>query len=163
MNIISSDGVLELEPEMLAALDVVIASAHAVTTPENLTRKQNTEMYLQVIANHHVDILGHIENPIFELDYAAVIAAAQEHGKIVEINNASFTIARHGSYHNCIEIMRLLKERNLPVIINSDAHVAARVGEVSRALEIALAQGIKPKNILNLNPEKTAEWLEVKW
>jgi putative hydrolase len=162
VNIISQNGELDLEPEMLAALDVVVASAHAVTTPENLTKKQNTEMYLKVIANQHVDILGHIENPIFALDYETVIAAAQEHGKLVEINNASFTIARHGSYNNCLEIMRILKERNMPVVINSDAHVATRVGEVSRAMEIALAQGIKKENILNLNAKKTAEWLKIK-
>jgi histidinol phosphatase-like PHP family hydrolase len=58
--------------------------------------------------------------------------------------------------------MRILKERSMPVIINSDAHVATRVGEVSRALEIALAQGIKQENILNLNAKKTAEWLKIK-
>jgi putative hydrolase len=162
VNIVSAQGQLDLSPEMLAMLDVVVASAHAVTTPENLTKKQNTAMYLKVIANPHVDILGHLENPIFELDYEPIIAAAQENGKIVEINNASFTVARHGSYNNCIEIMRLLKERHMPVVINSDAHVASRVGEVSRAMEIALEQGIKKENILNLNARKTAAWLQVK-
>jgi putative hydrolase len=162
VNIIAKNGALDLEPEMLASLDVVVASAHAVTTPEDLSRKQNTEMYLRVIANQHVDILGHIENPIFKLDYETVIAAAQEYGKLVEINTASFGLARHGSYNNCLEIMRILREHNMPVVINSDAHVAARVGEVSKAMSVALAQGIKPENILNLNAQKTAEWLKVK-
>jgi histidinol phosphatase-like PHP family hydrolase len=58
--------------------------------------------------------------------------------------------------------MRILREHNMPVVINSDAHVATRVGEVSKAMSVALAQGIKPENILNLNAKKTAEWLKVK-
>ena len=162
VNIISQNGELDLEPAMLASLDVIVASAHIVTTPEDLSKEQNTEMYLKVIANPHVDILGHIETPQFDLDYPTIIAAAQEYGKLIEINNASFSLARHGSYNNCLEIMRILKERNMPVVINSDAHVAVRVGEVDRAMEVALEQGIKKENILNLDAQKTADWLKIK-
>ncbi|GBR77384.1 histidinol phosphatase [Candidatus Termititenax dinenymphae] len=162
VNIISANGKLDLPVEMLASLDVVVASSHAVTTPETLGKKKNTEMYLKVVANPHIDILGHIENPLFELDYPTVIKAAKAHNKLVEINNASFTIARHGSFNNCLEIMRILKAENMPVVINSDAHVASRVGEISRALEVALEQGIKKENILNFNAQKTAEWFQVK-
>lgn len=161
-NIVSSEGELDLPTVYLAAMDIVIASAHVVVSPENLGKKKNTEMYLQVIQNPHVDILGHIENPTLELDYPAVIKAAKAHGKIIEINNASFTVARHGSYNNCLEIMRILKEENMPVIINSDAHIAGKVGDVDKALQLALKQGIKKENILNLNAKKTAEYFNLK-
>jgi putative hydrolase len=161
VDIISAKGELDLPAVLLAALDVVIASAHAIVSPEKLGKKKNTAMYLEVIKNPHVDILGHIENPLLELDYPTVIKAAKAHGKLVEINNASFTVARHGSYHNCLEIMRILKAENMPVIINSDAHIASRVGEVSRAMQVALEQGIKKENILNLNARKTAEYLRL--
>jgi len=162
VDIISAKGELDLPAVMLAAMDVVIASAHAVVTPEKLGKRKNTEMYLRVIENPHVDILGHIENPMLELDYPAVIKAAKKHNKLVEINNASFTVARHGSYNNCLEIMRILREENMPVIINSDAHIAGLVGEVGKAMQTALQQGIRKENILNLNAARMAEWLKVK-
>ena len=162
VDIISAKGGLDLPTVYLAAMDVVIASAHVIVSPENLGKKKNTEMYLKVIQNPHVDILGHIENPVLPLDYPVVIKAAKKHGKLIEINNASFTVARHGSYNNCLEIIRLLRDENMPVIINSDAHITTHVGEVGKAMQIALQQGIKKENILNLNARRTAEYFGIK-
>lgn len=162
VDIISASGKLDLPTVYLAAMDIVIASAHITVSPANLSKKKNTEMYLKVIQNPHVDILGHIENPTLKLDYPAVIKAAKKYGKLVEINNASFTVARHGSYNNCLEIMRILKEENMPVVINSDAHISSSVGEVGKALPLALQQGIKKENILNLNARRTAEYFGIK-
>ncbi|MDR2431725.1 MAG: phosphatase [Candidatus Margulisbacteria bacterium] len=161
VDIIAPNGGLDLPTALLASLDVVIASAHAAVSPENLSIEKNTAMYLKVIQNPHVDILGHIENPLLKLNYPVVIKAAQARGKLVEINNASFTVARHGSYSNCLEIMRILREENMPCVINSDAHIAGLVGEVGKALQIALEQGIKKENILNLDAGRTAKHLKI--
>lgn len=160
-NILNAQGKLDLPNSYLAAFDIVIASAHEPTTPTTLTKKQVTNMYLKVMENPHVDILGHIENPAFVMDYKTVLGAAKETGKIVEINNASFGLARHGSFKNCLEIMRLLKENNMLTVINSDAHFSARVGEVSRGMELALEQGIKRENILNLDWKRTAAYFKI--
>lgn len=160
-NIINKNGELDMHPAILASFEMVIASAHIVASPEKMSKKENTKMYLKVMENPNVDILGHIENPQFELDYPAVIGAAKETGKIIEINNASFTIARHGSFKNCLEIMKLLKENNMLTVVNSDAHIADRVGFVTRAMQVALEQGIKKENILNLDYKRTAEYFKV--
>ena len=160
-NIINIQGELDLPPEYLASYDLVIASAHYQATPDDLTKQQITDMYLKVMENPNVDIIGHIENPQFVPDYPAVIAAAKVTGKIIEINNASFGLARHGSFKNCLEIMQLLKEHNMLTVINSDAHFSERVGEIDRAMEVALEQGIKKENILNLNWKKTAAYFKI--
>jgi putative hydrolase len=160
-NIINKSGQLDMDSSFLASYEVVIASAHIIASPK-LSKKAATNMHIKMMENPHVDILGHIENPQFEVDYPKLIGAAKESRKLIEINNASFTIARHGSFKNCLEIIRLLKEENMLTVINSDAHIAARVGFVDRALEVALEQGIKPENILNLDYRRTAEYLKVK-
>jgi putative hydrolase len=159
-NIVRKDGRLDMSPALLASYEVVIASAHIIASPK-LNKKAITAMYLKVMDNPNIDILGHIENPQFEIDYPTVIGAAKEAGKLIEINNASFTVARHGSFKNCLEIMRLMKENNMLTVVNSDAHIAARVGFVDRALEVALEQGIKPENILNMDYKRTAEYLKI--
>jgi putative hydrolase len=160
-NIIGKDGRLDMPPAILASYEVVIASAHIIASPK-VAKKAATKMYLSAMNNPNIDIIGHIENPQFEINYPEVIGGAKEAGKLIEINNASFTVARHGSFKNCLEIMRLLKENNMLTVINSDAHIASRVGFVDRALEIALEQGIKPENILNLDYKRTAEYLKIK-
>jgi putative hydrolase len=160
-NIINLKGKLDLPAEYLASYDIVIASAHIIATPDKLTKKQITAMYLKLMENPNVDILGHIENPQFEMDYKTVIGAAKETGKIIEINNASFTIARHGSFNNCLEIMKHLKENKMLTVINSDAHFSDRVGKVDRAMEVALEQGIKKEQILNLDYRRTAAYFKI--
>ncbi len=161
-NIISKDGKLDLETALLASYEVVIASAHIIASPENLSKKETTKMYLEAMANPHVDIIGHLENPQFDLDFKEVVGAAKETNTLIEINNASFGIARHGSYNNCIEIMKLIKENNQPTVVNSDAHAAYRIGEVDKALKTALEVGIKREQILNLDHKKVAEFLKIK-
>lgn len=164
-NIISKAGKLDIDTRLLkkwGSNDLVIASAHIKISPEKLSAKENTKMYLRVLDNPTVTMLGHIENPQFPINFKEVVGAAKEAGKLIEINNASFTVAREGSYNNCLEIMKLIKENKMPTVINSDAHIANRVGYVNEALKLALEIGIKKENILNLDHKKTAEYLKVK-
>lgn len=161
-NIIKQNGQLDLDNESLAELDLVIASAHIKVSPEKLSVKQNTKMYINAMQNPNVDILGHIENPQFPINYKEVVGAAKELGKLIEINNASFTVARAGSYNNCVEIMKLIKTNGMYTVVNSDSHIANKVGEVSTALKLALEIGIKKEQILNLDHKKTAAYFKIK-
>ncbi len=53
---ILADGTLDQEEELLAQLDVVVASSHSKLSME---RKAMTERMVVAVANPHVDILGH--------------------------------------------------------------------------------------------------------
>jgi len=95
---ILDDGTLDQDPELLARLDVVVASVHsklAMPAPQMTTRM------LTAIADPHTDILGHCTGrmvraregrnpkgrPESEFDAAAVFAACAEHSTAVEINS----------------------------------------------------------------------------
>ena len=95
---ILDDGTLDQDPELLARLDVVVASVHSKLA---MPADQMTQRMLTAIADPNTDILGHCTGrmvkaregrnpngrPESQFDAAAVFAACQEHGTAVEINS----------------------------------------------------------------------------
>jgi len=89
---ILDDGSLDQEPDLLAALDVVVASVHSKLRMESgpMTRR-----LLAAVANPHTDVLGHCTGrqligklrPPSTFDHEAVFAACAEHDVAVEINS----------------------------------------------------------------------------
>ncbi len=158
-NIISSKGELDLDEYQLRILDLVIASSHEIVTPENLGIVKNTKMLLKVLENKYVDVLGHLENPKFPVNIPQVVGAAKEASKIVEINNASFTVARKGSYEACVAIMKEIKQNKMLTMINSDAHIGQMLGEISTAWKVAEEVGIKREQVINFSKELTEKFI----
>ncbi len=89
---ILDDGALDQEDELLAQLDVVVASVHSKLRmpPDEMTPRM-----VQAVANPHLDILGHCtgrmkagkkDRPESEFEAEMVFAACQMFGKAVEIN-----------------------------------------------------------------------------
>jgi putative hydrolase len=86
---ILEDGALDLDDDLLARLDVVVASVHSKLRME---RTAMTERMIVAVANPHVDILGHCTGRLigkrpestFDADY--VFAACAQFGTAVEIN-----------------------------------------------------------------------------
>ncbi|MDQ3783084.1 MAG: PHP domain-containing protein, partial [Actinomycetota bacterium] len=86
---INEDGSLDLDDDLLARLDVVVASVHSKL---RMPQQQMTERMVTAVASPHVDILGHCTGRLigkrpqstFDADY--VFAACQRFGTAVEIN-----------------------------------------------------------------------------
>jgi putative hydrolase len=161
-DIITKDGKLDLDDSYLRTLDVVIASCHDLVSPEKLSVDENTAMLAKVLENKYVDILGHLENPLFPVHVREIVGLAKEAGKIIEINNASFTIARKGSYDACVQIMQELRDNKMQTVINSDAHIGDLVGEISVAWKVAQEVGIKREQVINFDKGLMEEFLNNK-
>ena len=88
---ILGDGSLDEEPDLLAELDVVVASVHSQLRMDS---GPMTGRLLAAVANPHVTILGHCTGrqligklrPPSAFDHRAVFAACAEHDVAVEIN-----------------------------------------------------------------------------
>ena len=89
---INEDGTLDQEEELLARLDVVVASVHSKLRMES---EGMTARMLAAVRNPHSDILGHCTGrlvagrgrPESTFDADAVFAACAETGTAVEINS----------------------------------------------------------------------------
>ena len=87
---ITADGGLALPDDVLAELDIVVASPHIKLSQPI---EQATERLLRAIHNPHVDIIGHPTGRLLgsragsEIDLDAIARAATETGTLLEVNS----------------------------------------------------------------------------
>jgi DNA polymerase (family X) len=118
---IKADGSLDYPDEVLAELDLVIASLH---TSLRQPRKQVTQRLLSAIQNPHVDIIGHPTGRMIpdregaDLDMEAVMQAALEHDVVLEINAHPARLDLNDVH------ARRAVDLGVKLSINTDAHAA---------------------------------------
>jgi DNA polymerase (family X) len=123
---ILADGSLDLDDEVLAQMDVVIASVHSRFEQP---REEMTNRLLRAIQNPNVRILGHptgrqiLRREAYQLDIGAIIRRCAELGVAVEHNAAPERLDLSD------RDLRLAKECGCKIVINTDAHVNRIVGE----------------------------------
>jgi DNA polymerase (family X) len=116
---ILGDGDIDLSNEVLAQIDVVIASVHSLF---NQSKQEMTERMLKALENPYVRILGHptgrllLRRDGYEMDIAAVLKQAVKFGVAVE----------HNAYPDRLDLsdvhLRLAKELGAKIVINTDSH-----------------------------------------
>ena len=124
---ILGDGAIDLGDEVLAQMDVVIASIHTLMSQP---REQMTERVLRAIENPYVRILGHPtarmiprREPV-AIDLPAVLSRAAELGVAVEHN------ASPARLDLCDRDLRLAKELGCRIVINTDAHTTRELDKM---------------------------------
>lgn len=160
---INEDGSLDQEDELLARLDVVVASVHSkLRAPSEVM----TPRMLRAIENPHTDILGHCTGrnvtsqgrggrvrPESEFDAEAVFAACAEHGVAVEINS------RPERLDPPKRLLRLAFEAGCYFSIDTDAHAPGQLDWQPFGCERAAACAVPPGRIVNTWPlEQLLAW-----
>ena len=156
-NILDENGTLDVSESVLARLEWVIASIHGYIT-KPMDKERHTQLWLKIAENPHVDVIGHCGEELFCFDYEKVIPVFAQHGKIVEINAASWK-NRPSSRKNCVEIAKLCVQYGVPLVVSSDAHFAGDVGSVENAVRMLEDAGIPKESILNADAEAFAQHL----
>lgn len=152
-------GELDLPESLLTQLDLVMAGFHEDCGYRGRSAADNTTALLQLMERRLARIVTHPGNPLFPLDYDAVVRAAAATGTALEINNASFSMSRKGSHDNCQQIARLCARYGAAVALGSDAHIADGVGVFDDALATLLEAGIQPEQVVNRTLESTLAFL----
>jgi histidinol phosphatase-like PHP family hydrolase len=150
---ILEDGSLDQEGELLARLDVVVASVHSKL---RMPAREMTGRMLAAIANPHVDVLGHCtgrlitggrgRRPESEFDAGAVFAACAEHGVAVEVNS------RPERLDPPKRLLRLAVEAGCRLAIDTDAHAPGQLDWLVNGCERAFACGVTPDTVVNALP-----------
>lgn len=153
-NILDTAGNLDLLPENTLHLDYLIASFHEpVFKP--LSMEENTNAILNTIdLNEKVEILGHLGNPIYQLDYEKIIDKVKEKNIMIEINNSSILgKSRIGSFDNCFNIAKLCMDNNVKIICTSDSHICFTIGKFEESINMLKSINFPEELIMN-EPEK---------
>jgi DNA polymerase (family 10) len=155
---ISNDGELDYPDELLAKMDVVVASIH---TGMNQDIDQITRRTLAAIERPHVDIIAHPTGRIlgkrapFAIDIDAVLDAAARTGTAMELN----------SYPDRLDLrdehLRLAREKGVKVAVNTDAHAADQLEYMFFGVATAQRGWLGPDDVVNAWPlAKLRGWLE---
>ncbi|NMB91087.1 MAG: PHP domain-containing protein, partial [Chloroflexi bacterium] len=154
---IHADGSLDFSDEVLAQLDLVVASLH---TSLRQPREQVTARLLKAIRNPHVDIIGHPSGRLLpnregaDLDWEAVLSAAQEHGTVLEIDAHPHRLDLDEVY------ARRAGELGIPISIDSDAHAPEQFDVLKFGVSVARRAWLEPQQIINTWPaERLIKWL----
>lgn len=143
------DGELGLPDEVLAALDVVVASIHSGLRQD---RQRITERCLKAIHNPFVDILGHPTGRLLgrrspsEIDLEKILRACADTGTAVEIN------ANPERLDLSAEHARLASGLGCSVVINSDAHSIGQLDLLRYGVHTARRAWLRAEDILNARP-----------
>lgn len=116
---ILGDGAIDLSDDVLAQMDVVIASVHTLfQQPE----AQMAERVLRALENPYVRILGHatgrklLRRDAYAIDVEAVIRQAAKSGVALE----------HNAHPNRLDLndlnLRKAREHGCKIVINTDSH-----------------------------------------
>src|SRR5436305_6726062 len=123
---ILEDGSLDQEEELLAQLDVVVASVHSKL---RMPTDEMTPRMVAAVANPHMDILGHCTGrlvvgrgrPESAFDADMVFAACAHFGKAVEINS------RPERLDPPKRLLAKVIEHGCKVAIDTDAHAPGQL------------------------------------
>ncbi len=146
---ILEDGEIDQREDLLARLDVVVASVHSKL---RMPAEPMTRRMLAAVANPHVDVLGHCtgrmvtgrrDRPESEFDAEAVFTACRDHGVAVEIN------CRPERQDPPDRLLRLAAEIGCQFAIDTDAHAPGQLDWLDSGCVRAEQAGIDPDRVIN--------------
>jgi DNA polymerase (family 10) len=154
---IKADGDLDYSDQVLAELDLVIASLHVSLRQP---KEQVTQRMINAIKNPNVDIIGHPTGRLIpdregaDLDMEAVFSAAARSGVVLEISAHPERLDL-----NDIHARRAI-ELGILLSINTDAHSPGELDLMHFGVSTARRGWVEPGHVINTwETEKLLSWL----
>src|SRR6266568_791120 len=146
---ILADGDLDLSDDVLAQMDLVIASVHSVFNQEPA---KMTERLLKAIENPNTSIIGHptgriqLRRDSYAFDMHAVLTAAARHKVAMELN----------SYPDRLDLndvhLRQSKQQGVKIVINTDSHHTSHMEKIRYGVLQARRAWLTKDDVLNTLP-----------
>ncbi|MGO9084316.1 MAG: PHP domain-containing protein, partial [Candidatus Sulfotelmatobacter sp.] len=158
---ILADGDLDLSDDVLAQMDIVIASVHSVFNQEPA---KMTERLLKAVGNPNTSVIGHptgrllLRRDAYKFDMASVLAAAAKHKVAMELN----------SYPDRLDLndvhLRQAKQQGVEIVISTDSHHTSHMEKIRYGILQARRAGLTKDDVLNtLPPQKFARAMKHAW
>jgi DNA polymerase (family X) len=143
---ILAEGELDLSDDVLAQMDLVIASVHSVFNQEPT---KMTERLLKAIENPNVSIIGHptgriqLRRDACQFDMDTILTAAAKHKVAMELN----------SYPDRLDLndvhLRQARQRGVKIVINTDSHHTSHLEKIRYGVLQARRAWLTKDDVLN--------------
>jgi DNA polymerase (family 10) len=146
---IRPDGSMDLADDCLAQLDIVIASVHSALAQEPAAM---TDRLLRALECPWVDVLGHptgrliLKRDPSRMAVERIIEGAAAAGVALEINSQIDRLDLDDAH------ARLARDRGVKLVIDSDAHSPAALGNLRWGVTVARRAWLEPDDVLNTRP-----------
>lgn len=146
---IRSDGRMDFPDEVLAELDVVVASVHNAMSQD---RDTMTRRIIRAMEHPSVTIIGHLstrllgERPPTEFDLEAVLQAARDTGTALEINASPERLDLKDTH------AYRARELGVPLVISTDSHHHSQLSGGRFGVAVARRAWCEPRHVLNTLP-----------
>ncbi len=157
---IKTDGTLDYPDEVLASLDIVVASVHQGLRHEG---ERVTARVLDACRNPHVDIIAHPTGQILgsrepsALDVDAMIATARTTGTVLEINASPERLDLNEVY------TRRAVDAGVLLSIDTDSHHPDGFANIEYGITVARRGWATATNVLNTRPlDRLLAWLQAR-
>jgi DNA polymerase (family 10) len=158
---ILADGDLDLSDDVLAQMNIVIASVHSVFNQEPA---KMTERLLKAIENPNTSLLGHptgriqLRRDAYAFDMHAVLTAAAKHKVAMELN----------AYPDRLDLndvhLRQAKQQGVKIVINTDSHHTSHMEKIRYGILQARRAWLTKDDVLNTLPaQKFAKAMKHAW
>ena len=139
-------GELDFPDEILAQLDIVVASVHSNFT---LTEAEMTKRIIRAIENPFVNIIGHPtgrllgRRPMYPLNIEEIIEAAVENNTVLEINGSPSRLDLDPQF------VRMAKNAGVLLAVNTDAHDIRLLARRKSGLNVARRGWLTKSEVIN--------------
>jgi DNA polymerase (family 10) len=158
---ILAEGDLDLSDDVLAQMDIVIASVHSVFNQEPA---KMTERLLKAVENPNTSIIGHptgriqLRRDSYHFDMRAVLAEAAKKKVAMELN----------AYPDRLDLndihLRQAKQQGVKIVINTDSHHTSHMEKIRYGVLQARRAWLTKDDVLNtLPPQKFAKAMKHGW
>jgi DNA polymerase (family 10) len=158
---ILADGDLDLSDDVLAQMDIVIASVHSIFNQEPA---KMTERLLKAIENPNTSLIGHptgriqLRRDSYQFDMRTVLTAAAKHKVAMELN----------AYPDRLDLndvhLRQAKQAGVKIVINTDSHHTSHMEKIRYGVLQARRAWLTKEDVLNTLPEaKFAKAMKHGW
>lgn len=163
INILDTKGKLDMDEHMMGMLDLRIAGIHSLCYQPG-TVEENTYGMMQAISNPYTHIISHPGDGTAQLDFEPIVLAAKAHHTLLEINNSSLKPCRKKleAKDNNLEILRLCKRYEVPVILGSDAHISFDIATYEYVLPLLAETDFPEDLVMNTSVERLKAYLHIK-
>lgn len=160
LNILDTKGTLDLDEYYYKMLDIRIAGIHLLCW-EGGTIEENTQGMINAIRNPWTQIISHPGDGTAELLFEPIVLAAKESKTLLEINNSSLNPNRNKetALRNNLEILRLCKQYEVPVVLSSDAHISYAIADYSFIWPLLQETEFPDQLIMNYFPARFLSYI----
>jgi putative hydrolase len=158
-NVLDETGSIDFPVKYLHFTDIVLLGLHQ--NLDSLPKKTDyTDLLLLALKkNPYIDVITHLNDPAFPVDFDRIAAAAKLSGMAIEFNNSKVLYKRVPN-DITIRLIKACKRAGCRVAVNSDAHALQEIGLDSSVRPLIEKASFPKQLIVNETPRRAFDFIE---